>query len=174
MRNTIQMLTRYNAWANKALFDAVMALPDGESTKERPTLFKNMVNTLNHLHVVDLIWQAHIEKRSHNIPALNTVLYADLVELWRAQQAMDSWYMKLSDTLSAADADETVRFTLIGGREGHMSLGEVILHVVNHTTYHRGFVADLFYQVPARPPLTDLSVFLTRRAEDSEHVIGFT
>jgi uncharacterized damage-inducible protein DinB len=42
-----------------------------------------------------------------------------------------------------------------------MRLGEVILHVVNHTTYHRGFVADLFYGVPARPPLTDLSVYLT-------------
>ncbi len=39
----------------------------GEATKKRPTLFKNMVNTLNHLHVVDLIWQAHIEGRDHGI-----------------------------------------------------------------------------------------------------------
>lgn len=174
MSNTIRMLTRYNAWANKALFDAVMALPDGEPTKEHPTLFKNMVNTLNQLHVVDLIWQAHTEKRSHDIPALNTVLYADLTELWRAQQAVDAWYMTLSDTLTAAGADETVRFTLIGGREGQMSLGDVILHVVNHTSYHRGFVADLFYQVPARSPLTDLPVFLTSRAEDGEQAIAVT
>jgi uncharacterized damage-inducible protein DinB len=32
--------------------------------------------------------------------------------------------------------------------------------VVNHTSYHRGFVADLFFQVPTRPPTTDLPVFL--------------
>jgi uncharacterized damage-inducible protein DinB len=36
----------------------------------------------------------------------------------------------------------------------------MLLHVVNHTSYHRGFVADLFYQVPARPPITDLTVYL--------------
>jgi hypothetical protein len=91
--HTIQMLTRYNAWANKAIFEAIAALPGGEATKERPTLFKNMVNTLNHLHVVDLIWQAHIEGRDHGIQALNTVLYTDLTELWRAQQAIDAWYI---------------------------------------------------------------------------------
>lgn len=163
MRNTLQMLTRYNAWANKTIFDAVKALPDGEPSRERPTLFKTMTNTLNHLHVVDLIWQAHIDGCSHDIRALDTVLYADLVELWRAQQGIDDWYVKLSDTMSETDADRTVHFTLVGGRKGHMRLTEIILHVVNHTSYHRGFVADLFCQVPARPPLTDLSVYLTTR-----------
>ena len=161
--HTIQMLTRYNAWANKAIFEAVAALPGGEVTKERPTLFKNMVNTLNHLHVVDLIWQAHIEGRDHRIPALNTVLYPDLTKLWLAQQAIDAWYISWCDMLSEADADEPVRFTLIGGKQGEMRRSDIVLHMVNHTSYHRGFVADLFYQVPARPPLTDLPVFLTAR-----------
>lgn len=41
-----------------------------------------------------------------------------------------------------------------------MTREEIILHVVNHATYHRGFVADVFYQVPAKPPATDLPVFL--------------
>ena len=159
--DTIQMPARYNAWANKAIFEAVAALPSGEVTKERPTLFKNIINTLNHLHVVDVIWQAHIERRDHGLPALNTVLYTDLAELWRAQQTLDAWYIAWGDTLSEANADEIVRFTLIGGKRGEMRRSEIILHVVNHTSYHRGFVADMFYQVPIRPPLTDLPVFLT-------------
>jgi uncharacterized damage-inducible protein DinB len=41
-----------------------------------------------------------------------------------------------------------------------MTRGEMLLHIVNHTSYHRGFVADMFYQVPVRPPVTDLTVFL--------------
>jgi len=157
------MLARYNAWANRTIFDAVAALPPGEATKERPSLFKNMVNTLNHLHVTDLIWQAHLEGRAHGIPALNTVLYPDLAELYRAQQAIDGWYIAWSDALTAAALDETVSFTLIGGNQGVMTRGDIMLHVVNHTSYHRGFVADLFYQVPVRPPLTDLPVFLRER-----------
>ena len=62
---TTRMLARYNAWANKTLFDAVAVLPPGEAIKERASLFANMVHTLNHLYVVDLIWQAHLQGRDH-------------------------------------------------------------------------------------------------------------
>ena len=34
------------------------------------------------------------------------------------------------------------------------------MHLGNHTTYHRGYIADMFYQVPAHPPTTDLTVFI--------------
>jgi len=161
---TIRMLARYNAWANKTMFDAVLALPSGEAAKERPTLFKNMVNTLNHVYVVDLIWQAHLQEREHGIAALSTVLHTDLDELWQAQQAIDGWYLTWSDALTETAAGEMVQFKLIGGNQGEMRSGDIMLHVVNHTSYHRGFVADLFFQVPARPPLTDLPIFLRETA----------
>ena len=162
---TARMLMRYNAWANKTLFDAVAALPPGEATKQRATLFKNMVHTLNHLYVVDLIWQAHLQGREHGITALGTVLHAELAELWRAQQAIDLWYVDWGDALTESAADEMVQFELIGGNPGSMRRCDIALHLVNHTSYHRGFVADMFYQVPARPPLTDLPVFLRQRGQ---------
>src|SRR5262245_42731789 len=60
---TARMLARYDGWANRRLFDAVAALPEGEAAKQRPALFKSMIGTLNHNLVVALIWQAHIERR---------------------------------------------------------------------------------------------------------------
>ena len=44
-----------------------------------------------------------------------------------------------------------------------MSRLEMLMHVVNHGTYHRGFVGDLMYQVPAMLPANDLPVFLRER-----------
>jgi uncharacterized damage-inducible protein DinB len=157
---TARMLTRYNAWADRMIFDAVAALPEGEAEKDRKSLFKNIIHTLNHNCVIDLIWQAHLEGREHGYTARNTPDHPPLDELRRQQQAVDDWYIAWSDALSDAALDEKVNFTLIGGNQGVMTRGEILLHVVNHTTYHRGFVADLFYQVPARPPTTDLPVFL--------------
>ena len=157
---TVRSLMRYNAWANKAIFDAVAALPAGEATKERPTLFKNMVNTLNHLYVVDVIWQAHLQGREHNIPALRTVLHPELADLYRAQVEIDGWYVSYGDGLGPSALEERVDFTLIGGNRGSMRRGEILFHVVNHTSYHRGWVADMFYQIPLQPPYTDLPVFL--------------
>jgi uncharacterized damage-inducible protein DinB len=157
---TARMLTRYNAWANNLIFDAAARLPEGEATKPRTSLFKNIVHTLNHIYVIDSVFQAHLEGRAHGFSARNTETYPPLAELRRAQQAIDDWYVAWSDGISESALNEKVRFTFIGGGEGVMTRAEMLLHVVNHTSYHRGFVADLFYQVPVRPPTTDLPVFL--------------
>jgi len=161
-----RMLARYNAWANEVMFDAVAALPEGEAVKERQSLFRNMVHTLNHNYVIDLIWQAHLEGRDHGFATRNTKDHPPLAELWRKQQVVDAWYTAWSDKLTDAALDEVVSFTLIGGNQGKMTRGEILLHVVNHTSYHRGFVADLFYQVPARPPTTDLPVYLREKRDE--------
>jgi len=38
--------------------------------------------------------------------------------------------------------------------------GDMLLHIVNHKTYHRGVVADMLYQAKSKPPVMDLPVFL--------------
>ena len=157
---TARMLTRYNRWANELIFAAVAALPAGEATRPRATLFQNMVHTLNHNYVIDRIFQAHLEKREHGYTARNTAAAPPLEELARAQRNLDDWYVDWSDAIVPAALDERLEFSFIGGGHGAMTRGEILLHIVNHTSYHRGFVADMFYQVPARPPVTDLTVFL--------------
>lgn len=158
--STARMLTRYNAWANKLIFDAVAALPEGEAVKPRKSLFKNMVHMLNHNYVIGRIFQAHMEGREHGYGARNTPDHPSLAELRRAQQEIDAWYIAWSDALTDAALAKTVNFTFIGGGQGAMTRSEILLHIVNHTSYHRGFVAQMFYEVPARPPSTDLPVYL--------------
>ena len=159
-RNDARTLTRYNAWANQLLFAAVAALPEGEAVKPRRSVFRNMVHTLNHNYVIDRIFQAHLEGRSHAYSARNTPDHPPLAELWRAQEDLDHWYIDWSDRIADAALGEKVKFTFVGGGEGAMTRGEMLQHLVNHTSYHRGFVAQMMYEVPARPPTTDLTVFL--------------
>ncbi len=65
--------------------------------------------------------------------------------------------------MSDSSLQEQVNFTLIGGNRGAMSRGEILLHIVNHTSYHRGFACDMFFQVPARPPVMDLPVYMRQQ-----------
>ncbi|HWI99645.1 MAG TPA: DinB family protein [Burkholderiales bacterium] len=159
-RSDARTLTRYNAWANEFIFAAVAALPEGEAVKPRRSVFRNMVHTLNHNYVIDRIFQAHLEGRSHAYSARNTPDHPPLAELWRAQEDLDHWYIDWSDRIADAALGEKVKFTFVGGGEGAMTRGEMLQHLVNHTSYHRGFVAQMMYEVPARPPTTDLTVFL--------------
>lgn len=158
---TARMLARYNAWSNRVMFDAVAALPAGEAEKPRTSLFRNMVHTLNHNYVIDRIWQGHLEGRDHGYEARNTKDHPPLAELWRLQQEVDAWYVNWSDAQTDATIAETVHYTLIGGNKGAMTRGEIMMHIVMHTNYHRGFVADMIYAVPGcRPPTMDLPVYM--------------
>ncbi len=157
---TVKRLTGYKAWANEITFSAVKALPEGEATKERKTRFKNMVHTLNHIYVIDCIFKAHLEKTAHSYTTRNTDTYPPLEELWQAVKTTDQWYIDYAHSTSEEEWLDIVNFQFVDGGEGAMSREEIILHVVNHGTYHRGFVSDMMYQVPAAPPANDLTVYL--------------
>jgi uncharacterized damage-inducible protein DinB len=159
---TARMLARYNSWANRLLFDAAAGLPAAELVKERQTLFKTMIGTLNHNLVIDLIWQAHLEGRAHSFEARNVVLHPELPALWRAQQAIDAWYIAWSEAQTEASLGEELPFVFIGGEASAMTRGEMLLHIINHTSYHRGWVAEMFHAIPVKPPTTDLPVYLNQ------------
>lgn len=158
---TARMLTRHSAWSNKVWFDAVAALPAGEAVRERKSLFRNMVHTLNHIYVIDQIWQAHLAGTDHGLTARNTPDHPPLDQLWRKQQEIDAWFINWSDAIDEAAIDERRTVVLIGGNAVSLSRGEMLLHLYQHAAYHRGFVGEMIYEVPGfRPPVTDLPVFL--------------
>lgn len=159
---TARTLTRYNAWANEMIFAAVAKLPPGAAEKPRPGLFKNMQHMLNHNYVIDDIFKHHLRGQTHGYTARNTVGYPPLEQLLTMQREIDAWYIGWSDSITPAQLEEVVHFTFIGGGDGALSSGDILLHIVNHSSYHRGFVAEMMSAVPGdhKPPATDLPVYL--------------
>jgi uncharacterized damage-inducible protein DinB len=159
LRN-IRMLTRYSAWANGRMFDTVAALPAGVAIAPTTTLFGNMVNTLNHNYVIDLIWKGHLTDVPHGFTKRITDVEPTLDKLRRAQAEIDAWYIAYADKLTDALMVEVVPFKFVDGGEGALARGDMLLHIVNHKTYHRGVVADMLYQAKSKPLPMDLPVFL--------------
>lgn len=160
----LRLLTRYKAWANAITFQTVSALPEAEQLKQRPTRFGNILHTLNHVYVIDEIFRAHLEGRDHGYTARNTAAPPPVDELWRKVKSLDRWYVDHAERLTAPVVGESIAFNFVDGRPARMSRAAMILHVVNHGTYHRGFVGDMLYDVPAAFPANDLSVFVQREA----------
>lgn len=158
--NNTTMLTRYKAWANGLVFSTVSKLPEGEAIKPRQTRFGNIVHTLNHVYVIDAVFKAHLLGEAHGYAARNTENPAPFDELWKAQAKIDCWYVDYAKSATDEMLSEVVAFEFIGGGQGQMTRAEILLHIVNHGTYHRGFVSDLMYQIPASVPANDLPVFL--------------
>src|SRR5262245_53323789 len=100
-----RMLARYKAWAGRKIFAAAAQLPEEEVTRPRKSVFKSIAHMLNHIYVIDRVFQAHLEGRPHGYTARNTPTSPPLAELAQAQAAMDDWYVAFSDALTPASAD---------------------------------------------------------------------
>ena len=156
----VRMMTHYMAWANTKMFNSVSRISDGEIVKERQTLFGNIAHTFNHILVVHNIFQAHLEGKSHPYTARNTETSPPIAEVRDQLEKMDQYYVALAGQLSQVELDEVINFTFVGGGDGAMTRLEILLHLVNHSTYHRGFISDMLYQVPHKGDNNDLPVFL--------------
>jgi len=157
---TACLLADYKRWADLRLFESLVALPTGEVGRERVSVFKNMIGTLNHIYVVDCIWKAHLEGKGHGFKTSHDLLHAELPDLRRAQRDIDHWYCDWSSRQTDHSLRKLVEFAFISGESATMSTGAMLMHVVNHASYHRGWIVQMYFEIPAMPPVTDLPVFL--------------
>ncbi|HZY18555.1 MAG TPA: DinB family protein [Ramlibacter sp.] len=156
----IHMLLRYTAWANARLYDALARLPEEGLHAPRPGRPAGVIGVLGHIHVVGRIWKGHLSGQPHGLRSRTPEQVASLAQLrsWQAEQ--DQWYLGEAGRLSAAQLAQVVEFRFVDGGAGAMRRDAMLLHVANHATYHRGYVADMLYETGFRPPTMDLPVFV--------------
>ena len=156
----IEMLTRYTAWANKRLLDKLVTLPLEVLSQPRPGRPNGIAGVLTHAYTVDLIWRAHLENKEHGFKSRNLEQPLSLAQLRSAQAVIDQWYVNYADAQTESTLEQIVNFKFVDGGAGALCRGDILLHVVNHKTYHRGYVADMLYECDSHPPVIDLPVFL--------------
>ncbi len=162
--NYARTLTRYKAWADDVFLSVVSTLSAAQLTAPQPIFFGSLIRTINHSFAMDYVWQSHLLGRPHGLTSRNPEHCPGMEELAAAQRDIDAWYVSYAGSIADSALGEIVEFEFIGGGRGALSRGDILLHVVNHTTYHRGHAADILYQFGIVPPTTDLPVFLRERS----------
>jgi len=153
------VFARYNAWANRRLYDACAALPEAEYRAARPSFFGSIHATLNHILVGDRLWLGRIAGRPEQI-ALDAELHGDLAGLRAAREACDGRIVAAMDALDGAALDEVLEYRNSRGEPSRTPLVQVLWHLFNHQTHHRGQVHGLLSQTTVAPPPLDLIYFL--------------
>jgi len=154
-------MARYSKWANQVLYAAMADLNEADIYKVRPMLFGSIANLLSHVYTMADVWKCHLEGRQHGYMSRAPKNTNDsIVELSAQQNRYDDWYVSYASELNPGRYGEIVDFEFIGGGLGRMTREEIILHVVNHCSYHRGHIEGVFYQLNVEPPTTDLTVYI--------------
>lgn len=121
-------------WADRGLCDAVRQNLDRLGEQETTILLR----LLDHIHAVDRIFQAHLLGRPHAYQAPRSETPPPFETLAAGMGEVDAWYAAYVRDLAPDDFDESIDFHFTSGKPARMRLGEMLLHVCLHGTYHRG------------------------------------
>ncbi|TDR76486.1 DinB family protein [Paludibacterium purpuratum] len=163
-------LWRYKAWANENLFAALAA----HQARLAPADDETARRILNHVWVVEQIFQANLQGVRHGYQALNTPATPHLAELLQAQRASERWYVDYLATQSPDTLAQKLDFVFVDGRPGRMTRGEMLTHLVTHSSHHRGMVGRILAAAGATPPKDTLTVFLHTEAPSAAAARGLT
>lgn len=160
MNNHLQTLVTQTAWANRQMFAALRAVDSFESQKGAGLILQ----ALDHIHVVRLVFQAHLQGVSHGYTSPQRAVFPSLEELDREFEAIDRWYVGTTASLSPEELarPRDVRFT--DGKVVTMTAATMILHVVTHTIHHRGNVDVIMLQAGMQRRRDGFPEFLVSRA----------
>lgn len=155
--DTLRLHLDYSAWASNRLLEAASLLSHEELTRDFQTADKNVVSTLAHAFAADRIWLARIQG---NPPAAfigdTDRQLGTLQSEWPAlQQRWKQWAAPLTDQ----DVLAKISYKDLKGNPYTTPLWQIMLHVVNHATHHRGQVAGFLRSMGRTPPPLDLIAF---------------
>lgn len=134
-----------------------MALIDATVHAERRLA---ALRILNHAHVVDRIFAAHLRGAPHGYTATNTTETPELDALAQAVAETDAWYQSYVAAIAPEALSEPIAFTFTDGDAGRMTRAEMLLHVCLHSSNHRGAVGQLLKECGVPPPRDLLTRYL--------------
>ena len=157
MLQTVEGLSRlyaYGRWANARTLDSVAPLTPEEYGRALGGSFGSVQGTLVHLYSADWVWLERWHGRSprslgeaQQAPTLET-----LREKWREVEEGHAAFVR---GLTEERLTQELTYVNFAGETWTYPLGEALLHVANHGTYHRGQVATLLRQLGKTPISTD-------------------
>ena len=143
-------MLEFHYWARDRVLDAAAQLTPEQYTRDLGGSFRSIRDTLVHLLSAESNWLQRWRGTSPT-SMLDPVEYPDVATLrtaWTTQEAQVRAFLASTDDRSVARA---IDYKTLDGRPFTSAFWEMLHHVVNHGTYHRGQVQTMLRQLGAAP-----------------------
>jgi uncharacterized damage-inducible protein DinB len=153
----------YNSWANHRTLDACAPLSEEQFTRDLHSSFRSVRDTLTHIMLVEWLWLERWQGRSPDKypPATDFPTLESVRHRWTEVERNLLDYVA---SLKPEDLDRVISHKTMAGVPQSAPLWQMLQHLVNHGTYHRGQVATMLRQLDAKAISTDLILFYRERA----------
>jgi len=158
-----QLMAQYNLRMNTQVYAAASQLSANDLAQDMGAFFKSILGTLNHILVGDLFWLNRFAllhgadsnkfsslKTLEDFPkpsALNQILFEDFYELKETRKKLDLVIQEwLTKDACHEDFKQDLTYHNSKGEGASRDFGELVAHLFNHQTHHRGQVSTLLSQ----------------------------
>jgi uncharacterized damage-inducible protein DinB len=157
-KDDIQLLYRYNRWANATILNAVAPLSKDDFSRKLGGSFPSVRETLVHIMGAEWIWLRRWKGVSP--PALlSAAQFPDLSSIKHRWPEIEAEQMEFVAGMTDALLQQPLKYVNLKGQPFEYPLVRVMQHLVNHGSYHRGQVTNFLRQLGAQPVATDLLVY---------------
>jgi uncharacterized damage-inducible protein DinB len=161
----LRTLLDYHYWARDRLLQAVDPLTPEEFTRNLGSSFKSIRDTVAHIYAAEWAWYQRWQGQP---PAalLPADLFPDVAAVRSQWLELEGKVRGFVDGLGETGVRRVIDYTLLSGQAGTSPMWQMLQHVVNHASYHRGQVTTMLRQIGAAPGKSmDLIAFYRTRTE---------
>jgi len=161
--NGARQMYHYHVWANAKVLHHLGILPKEVLTQQMQSVFSSIKDVLGHMYIVDNVWLRALSGEGATIPGMLPVWQEELAEadLDKFRALFDSLTPRY-ESFFAQHPDLAVMSDFPHPTFGKLraSYSEIVHHIVNHGTYHRGNITAMLRQLGYDGPSTDYVFYL--------------
>lgn len=146
----LRTLLDYHYWARDRMFEALDRLTPEQATRSLGGSFKSIHDTVAHLYAAETAWYARWQGDSPTA-LLTGDAFPDLAAVRRAWAEHEPKMRAYLDSLGEAGIARVMEFKMLAGQPASSPFWQMLQHIVNHASYHRGQVTTMLRQLGAQP-----------------------
>jgi uncharacterized damage-inducible protein DinB len=160
MKETLLHFAGFNEWANGRITEAMLAMPSENHLKAVVSSFPTLQETIVHTWGAEDIWLQRLElaERPDWKPASFKGDLPEACAAWKKASASLTEFIRRQYTDKALE--HVVEYRKMDGQVYKSAVYAVLMHVFNHSTYHRGQLVTMMRNLGAtKIPGTDFIAY---------------
>src|SRR4051812_47802380 len=159
MKTLLQQLASYHTWANQKLAELISSLPESIQEQEVISSFPSLHLTLFHVWNAESVWWQRLKLQENINPPVNYFKGTtnEIIQHLLQQNKMWEDWINVSSEMSL---DHVFKYHNTKREPFKQPTYQMLLHVFNHGTYHRGQLVSMLRQLgQTKIPQTDFIIW---------------
>jgi uncharacterized damage-inducible protein DinB len=160
----MRTLLDYHYWARDRALDACAPLTPEQFTRDLGSSFRSVRDTLAHLYAAEWNWHSRWQGTSPTA-LFPPEQFPDVASLRAPWVEHEHKVRAFVEGLGETGINRLFEYKMLNGKPGASVFWQMLQHVVNHASYHRGQVTTMLRQLGAEPARSmDMIAFYRERS----------